>query len=63
MTGVIKEMKREWVTPLMIGAFILVTATGVLMFFHLDRGFNKFAHEWLSGLLLVGVALHPPASE
>ncbi len=28
------------------------------MFFHLDMGINKVAHEWLSWVLLIGVALH-----
>ena len=32
--------------------------TGVLMFFHLDSGLNKLAHEWLSWAMVVGVALH-----
>ncbi|HEX5277072.1 MAG TPA: DUF4405 domain-containing protein [Fluviicoccus sp.] len=49
---------REWATPLAAGAFLLVAATGVLMFFHLDSGLNKEAHEWLSWALLAGVGLH-----
>ncbi len=28
------------------------------MFFHLDTGLNKFAHEWLGWLFLVVVILH-----
>lgn len=49
---------REWATPLAAGAFLLVASTGVLMFFHLDSGLNKEAHEWLSWALLAGVGLH-----
>lgn len=49
---------RQVATPLTIGAFILSAVTGVLMFFHLDIGLNKTAHEWLSWALVVGVALH-----
>lgn len=49
---------RPWITPLVIGAFVLSAVTGVLMFFHLDSGLNKLAHEWLSWAMLVGVALH-----
>lgn len=45
-------------TPLTIGSFILMAATGVLMFFHLDSGLNKDAHEWLSWVFLLGVGLH-----
>ena len=41
------KISREWATPLTIGAFGLMSVTGMLMFFHLDTGFNKLAHEWL----------------
>ncbi len=51
-------LRREWATPLAIGTFMLTAVTGVLMFFHLDSGLNKVAHEWLSWLLVTGVALH-----
>ena len=49
---------RPWITPLVMGAFLLSAVTGVLMFFHLDTGLNKLAHEWLSWAMVVGVALH-----
>lgn len=49
---------RQVATPLTIGAFILSAVTGVLMFFHLDIGLNKAAHEWLSWALVIGVVLH-----
>lgn len=49
---------RSWITPWVIGAFLLTAITGVLMFFHLDRGLNKTAHEWLSWAMIVGVGLH-----
>jgi hypothetical protein len=52
------NISRDWATPLTVGAFTLLASTGVLMFFHLDSGMNKLAHEWLSWLLLAGVALH-----
>ena len=39
---------RKWATPLTIGAFFLMAATGILMFFHIDRGIISGAHEWLS---------------
>jgi len=51
-------IKREWVTPLTIGAFMLSAVTGVLMFFHLDTGLNKEAHEWLGWAMVGGVTLH-----
>ncbi len=49
---------RDWATPITIGAFAIMSVTGVLMFFHLDSGFNKLAHEWLSWLMVGGVLLH-----
>lgn len=49
---------RKWATPLTIGSFVVVGITGVLMFFHLDFGLIKPAHEWLSWLLVVGGIAH-----
>lgn len=49
---------RPWITPVVIGAFFLSAVTGVLMFFHLDSGLNKTAHEWLSWAMVIGVMLH-----
>ena len=49
---------RPWITPLVIGIFLLMAVTGSLMFFHLDIGLNKTAHEWLGWAMVVGVMLH-----
>lgn len=49
---------RKWVTPLTIGAFILMAATGLLMFFHKAVGVNRLAHEWLSWTFVTGAVLH-----
>ena len=49
---------RDWATPLTIGSFMVLAVTGVLMFFHLDAGLNKLAHEWLSWAMLAAVGLH-----
>lgn len=49
---------RDWTTPVTMGAFVLMAVTGVLMFFHLDSGLNKEAHEWLSWVFLGGVGMH-----
>lgn len=51
-------LRREWITPMTAGAFALSAVTGVLMFFHLDTGFNQLAHEWLSWSLLALALLH-----
>lgn len=49
---------RSWATPLTIGTFILMTGTGVLMFFDIVPGYVAFAHEWISWLFLVAVVAH-----
>lgn len=49
---------RKYATPLTIGSFALMAVTGVLMFFHLDTGLNKVAHEWLGWAMVAAVALH-----
>jgi hypothetical protein len=49
---------RKWATPLTIGSFVVVGITGVLMFFHLEFGLIKPAHEWLSWLLVLGGIAH-----
>lgn len=51
-------IQREWVTPIVAGAFLLSAVTGVLIFFHVDSGLNKVVHEWLSWVLLGAAALH-----
>jgi hypothetical protein len=53
---------REWATPLTIGAFFLMSVTGVVMFFHLDTGLNKVAHEWLGWVMVAGVGAHAAAN-
>ncbi len=49
-------------TPLTIGAFFLMSATGVLMFFGWDRGLTSGVHEWFSWLFLAGAARHIAAN-
>lgn len=56
------HVSREWATPLTIGAFALMAVTGLLMFFHLDSGVQKFVHEWLGWLLVAAVAAHATAN-
>ena len=40
----------------------IMSVTGLLMFFHLDIGLNKLAHEWLGWLMVAGVAAHAIAN-
>lgn len=56
------QIRRDWATPLTIGAFLLSAVTGILLFFHLDTGLNKAAHEWLGWAMVAGVALHAAAN-
>jgi hypothetical protein len=52
------KLQRDWITPLTLGSFFLIAATGVLMFFHLDTAMNKTVHEWLGWALLAAVVAH-----
>lgn len=56
------KISREWATPLTIGTFVLMAVTGVLMFFHLDTGLNKAAHEWFGWAMVAAVAAHGAAN-
>jgi hypothetical protein len=56
------KISREWATPVTIGAFGLMSVTGLLMFFHADRGMNKLAHEWVGLVMVAGVAAHATAN-
>lgn len=53
-----KNRMREWATPFTIGAFALTALTGVLLFFKVNLGLVKPAHEWLSWLLVIGTIFH-----
>jgi hypothetical protein len=53
---------RSWATPLTIGAFFLLSTTGLLMFFGWDRGLMSGVHQWLSWLFLAGVGGHVAAN-
>lgn len=56
------RISRDWATPLTIGSFLLMAVTGTLMFFHLDTGLNKLAHEWLGWVMVAGGLLHAVAN-
>ncbi len=53
-----KTTLRRWATPMTIGAFLLMAVTGIMMFFHIETGIIKVAHEWLSWAMVIAVALH-----
>jgi hypothetical protein len=56
------KISRAWATPLTIGVFALMSVTGILMFFHLNRGLNKVAHEWAGWAMVAGVVFHATAN-
>ncbi|WP_369678998.1 DUF4405 domain-containing protein [Chloroherpeton thalassium] len=41
-----------------IGTFVIVSITGILLFFHLEIGLVKTMHEWLSWLFVIGGLAH-----
>jgi hypothetical protein len=49
---------RRWATPLTMGSFVLMSATGVLMFFGWEDGLTVVVHQWFSWLFLLGVGGH-----
>lgn len=51
-------MKRYWITPFTMGAFVLTGITGVLMFFKIRSGLVTPIHEWFSWALVIGGILH-----
>ncbi len=53
-----KLTTRPWSTPLVIASSIIVTVSGVMMFFHLGDALVKGAHEWLGLLFAGGMLLH-----
>lgn len=51
-------MKRYWITPFTMGAFVLTGVTGLLMFFKVRTGLITPIHEWFSLTLVLGGVLH-----
>ena len=49
---------RSWATPLVIGAFVVMSISGILMFFHLDSRLTNMAHEWGGWVLVAGGLAH-----
>ncbi|HEU5079137.1 MAG TPA: hypothetical protein VFT72_07980 [Opitutaceae bacterium] len=49
---------RTWATPVTIGAFILMSVTGILMIFDWEHGLVTVTHQWFSWIFVVGVCAH-----
>ncbi len=53
-----KRPQRYWITPLTLGSFMLCAGSGILLFFHINIGLVKLAHQWLSWIFVIGAGLH-----
>jgi hypothetical protein len=53
---------RRWATPLTMGAFLLMTVTGIVMFFEADQGLTTVVHQWFSWIFVIGAAGHIAAN-
>lgn len=45
-------------SPFVAVAFLVLSATGILLFFHLPSGPVKVLHEWFGWLFVIGGTLH-----
>lgn len=50
------KLSRAWLSPLVGGVFVVTSATGVALFFHVGSPLGRTLHEWL-GLAMLGVAV------
>jgi hypothetical protein len=49
---------RTWAGPVTIGSFVVMGISGILLFFHVNIGLMKLAHEWLGWVFVVGAVAH-----
>ena len=49
---------RAYATPLTIGTFLNMGATGILLFFHTNTTLNKVVHEYVGLVMVAAVILH-----
>lgn len=49
---------QTWSGALTIASFIVISITGILMFFHINIGWIKFAHELISWVFVVAAFCH-----
>ena len=54
---------RQWSTPLSMGVLVLMSGTGILMFFEQESlGIITVTHQWFSWLFLFGIGTHVAAN-
>ena len=49
---------RSWATPLIIGSFLIMGVSGILMFFHVETTLMKVIHEWAGWIMVAGAVAH-----
>ena len=49
---------RSWATPLVVGSFLLMGATGVAMSFNMETPLMKGLHEWAGWAMLAAGGAH-----
>lgn len=49
---------RAWATPAIIGSFLVMSVTGVLLFFHLGPPLSEALHEWAGMVMVAGGVAH-----
>ncbi|WP_085620426.1 hypothetical protein [Thalassospira alkalitolerans] len=49
---------RSWATQLTIGSFLLMSGTGILLFFEFEEGLTAVVHQWLSWFFVIGAVAH-----
>lgn len=52
------RLLRHYATAFATALFAVIAVSGVMMFFHLQDGFVKSAHEWLGLVFVVAAAFH-----
>lgn len=49
---------RAWATPAIIGSFLVMSVSGVLLFFHVEPPLTKVLHEWAGLVMVAGGLAH-----
>ena len=53
-----KYNHRNFSTPMIMASGLVITVSGIMMFFHLEKDLVKLMHEWIGLVMAVGVLLH-----
>ncbi len=49
---------RGWATPTIIGSFLIMAVSGILMIFHVETILMKVIHEWAGWIMVAGAVAH-----